>query len=106
MHMKLDLARLQRRVVDGLVTDLAKFFDVIGQDTHPIPGARVGLGDANHLATHTDGFLYALICALGSRIPWRGSWALPREQSRESMQEPRPLSHSCDSWISRVAHSR
>ena len=29
MQMKLDLARLQRRVVDTLVTDPAKFFDII-----------------------------------------------------------------------------
>ena len=29
VHMKLDQARLQHRVVDILITDLAKFFDVI-----------------------------------------------------------------------------
>ena len=39
VHMKMDLTRLQRRVVDVLVTDLAKFFDVIAQDVHPIVGA-------------------------------------------------------------------
>ena len=38
MHMKLDLARLWRRVVDVLVSDLAKFFDVIAHDVHPIVG--------------------------------------------------------------------
>ena len=53
VHMKLDLARLQNRIVDVLITDLAKFFDVIAQDIHPIVGARVGLGEADHLATHT-----------------------------------------------------
>ena len=66
VHMKLDLARLQRWVVDVLITDLAKFFDVIAQDVHPIVGAHVGLGEASHLATHTEGFLYAL--PLG---PWQ-----------------------------------
>ena len=44
VHMKLDLARLRCRVVDVLITDLAKFFDVIAQDVHPIVGAHVGLG--------------------------------------------------------------
>ena len=66
VHMKLDLARLQHRIVDVLITDLAKFFDVIAQDIHPIVGARVGLGEADHLATHTEGFSYTL--PLG---PWQ-----------------------------------
>ena len=64
--MKLDLARLQHRIVDVLITDLTKFFDVIAQDIHPIVGARVGLGKADHLATHTEGFSYTL--PLG---PWQ-----------------------------------
>ena len=66
VHMKLHLARLQHRIVDALITDLAKFFDVIAQDIHPIVGARVGLGEADHLATHTEGFSYTL--PLG---PWQ-----------------------------------
>ena len=45
---------------------LTKFFDVIAQNVHPIVGPRVGLGDAGHLATHTEGFSYAL--PLG---PWQ-----------------------------------
>ena len=68
MHMKLDLAKLQHRVVDVLITDLAKFFDMIAQDIHPIVGARVGLGEADHLATHTEGFSCTL--PLG---PWHSS---------------------------------
>ena len=68
VHMKLDLARLQNRVVDVLITDLAKFFDVIAQDVHPIVGARVGLGEETHLATHTEGFSYTL--PLG---PWQSA---------------------------------
>ena len=60
VHMKLDLARLQNRIVDVLITDLAKIFDVIAQDIHPIVGARVSLGEASHLATHTEGFSYTL----------------------------------------------
>ena len=68
VHMKLDLARLQHRVVDVPITDVAKFFDVIAQDVHPIVGARVGLGEADHLATHTEGFSYTL--PLG---PWQSS---------------------------------
>ena len=68
VHMKLDLAKLEHRVVDVLITDLAKFFDVIAQDVHPIVGARVGLGEADHLATHTEGFSYTL--PLG---PWQSS---------------------------------
>ena len=66
VHMKLDLARLQNRIVDVLITDLAKFFDLIAQDIHPIVGARLGLGEADHLATHTEGFSYTL--PLG---PWQ-----------------------------------
>ena len=68
VHMKLDLAKLQHRVVEILITDLAKFFDVIAQDVHPIVGARVGLGEADHLATHTEGFSSTL--PLG---PWQSS---------------------------------
>ena len=60
VHMKLDLARLQRRVVDIRIIDLAKFFDVIPQEAQPIVGARVCLGKASHLATLTKGFSYAL----------------------------------------------
>ena len=66
VHMKLDQARLQRHVVDVLITDLAKYFDVIAQDIHPIVGAWVGPGKADHLATHTEGFSYTL--PLG---PWQ-----------------------------------
>ena len=46
-------------MVDMPVTDLAKFFDVTAHDINPIVGARVGLGDASHLATNLEGFLYA-----------------------------------------------
>ena len=60
VHMKLDLGRLQRRVLDVLITDLTKFFDIITHDVHPIVGAHVGLGDASHRATHTEGFSCAL----------------------------------------------
>ena len=60
VHMGVDLARLQRRVVDSLITDLAKFFDVIAHDVHPIVGTHVGLGEASHLATHVEGFSHAL----------------------------------------------
>ena len=68
VHMRLDLARLLHRVVDVLITDLAKFFDIIGQDVLPIMGARVGMGEADHIATHTEGFPYTL--PLG---PWQSS---------------------------------
>ena len=68
VRMKLDLARLQHRIVDILITDLANFFDVIAQDVHPLVGARVGLGQADHLATHTEGFSYTL--PLG---PWQST---------------------------------
>ena len=51
VHLKLDLTRLQRRMLHVLITDLAKVFDFIAQDVHPILGARVGLGKASHLAT-------------------------------------------------------
>ena len=51
----------------------------------------MGLGDAGHLATHTEGFSYALPLAPSSRILCRSSWAPPREQPRESMHEPRQM---------------
>ena len=50
------------------MTDLAKFLDVIAEDIHPIAGARVALGEADHLATHTEGFSRTL--PLG---PWQSS---------------------------------
>ena len=46
--------------MDIPVTDLAKFFGVIAQDVHTIVGARVRLGNASHLATHTEDIWYAL----------------------------------------------
>ena len=76
VHMKLDLAR-QRRVVDILITDLAKFFDVITQDVHPIVGAHVGLGrPATWLPTRKAS---RIPCpwAHGSRIRWRTAWETP-----------------------------
>ena len=106
VHMKLDLARLRHRVVDVLITDLAKFFDVIPQDVHPIVGARVGLGEADHLATHTEGFSYTL--PLG---PWQSStlaqlFGTPRALSRGSMRAQRRLSRSYASWTSRTGPLR
>ena len=68
VHMKLDLAKLQHRLVDILITDLAKFFNVIAHGIHPIVGARVGQVKARHLATHLEGFSYTL--PLG---PWQSS---------------------------------
>ena len=56
VHMKLNQAWLQHRVVNVLITGLAKYFDVIAQDIDPIVGAWVGLGEDDHLATHTGGF--------------------------------------------------
>ena len=47
-------------MVDVLITDLVKFFDVIAQDIHPIVGARVGLGEADQRATHTEWFSYTV----------------------------------------------
>ena len=38
-HKKLDFGRLKRRVVDVLVKDHAKFFDIITQYVDPIMGA-------------------------------------------------------------------
>ena len=58
--MKFDRAKLPRRVVDVLLTNLTKFFDVLVQPVQPIVGARVGLGEASHLANHTEVFSYAL----------------------------------------------
>ena len=55
-------------MVDVLITDLAKYLEVIAQEVHPIVGARVGIGKADHLATDTEGFSYTL--PLG---PWQSS---------------------------------
>ena len=71
VHMKLDFTRLHHRVVDVLITDLVKFFDVITQDVHPIMGARLSVGEASHLATHTEGLSYTLPLALG--FQYRGA---------------------------------
>ena len=101
VHMKLDLAKFQHRVVEVLITDLAKFFDVIAQDVHPIVGTRVGLGVADHLATHTEGFSYTLPLGPWQSSTWPSSWVPPKVLSRGSMQAQRRLSHSSASWTSR-----
>ena len=44
VHRTLDMARLQGQVVDVLITDLAKYFDVIAQDVHPVVGNHIGVG--------------------------------------------------------------
>ena len=72
-----------------------EIFNVIAQDIHPIVGARVGPGEADHLATHTEGFSYTL--PLG---PWQSSTlahllGTPQCTSRESMRELRRHSLSC-----------
>ena len=54
--------------MDVLITHLAKFFDVIAQDVHPISGAQTGLAEACHPAAHTEGFSYAV--PLG---PWQSN---------------------------------
>ena len=106
MHMKLDPARLQHRIVDVLITDLAKFFDVIAQDIHPIVGARVGLGEADHLATHTEGFSYTL--PLG---PWQSHTptqllGTPQGTIQGVHAGRRQRSHSCGSWTWRTGLQR
>ena len=53
VHMALDMARLGGQTVDILIGNLAKYFDVIAQDVHPMVGSHVGLGSANHLSAHT-----------------------------------------------------
>ena len=35
IHMALDMARLGGQIVDVLIANLAKYFDVIAQDVHP-----------------------------------------------------------------------
>ena len=68
VHMRWVLAMLQHCIVDVLITDLAKFLDMIVQDIHPIVESQVGLGEADHLAGHTEAFSYT--SALG---PWQSS---------------------------------
>ena len=60
VHMVLDLPRLRRQVVDVLITDLAKYFDVIAQDVHPVVSSHIGLGTKDHLFTHTEGYHYTI----------------------------------------------
>ena len=78
MHMKLDLARLQHRVVDVLITDVTKFFDVIAQDIHPIVGARVGLVRQTTSLPTPRGSPIPCPLALGSRALWHNSWGPPK----------------------------
>ena len=66
LHIKLDPAKLERRLVVILVIYLAKFFDAMAQTVHPIVWARVGLADEGHVATHREGLFYTL--PLG---PWQ-----------------------------------
>ena len=104
VHMKLDQARLRHQVVDVLITDLAKYFDVIAQDIHPIVGAWVGLGEADHLATHTEGFSYTL--PLG---PWQSSTLaqlLGTPQGTIQGVHAGPPGLSWTSWTSRTGLMR
>ena len=98
LHMKLDMARLHCRMVDVLVTDLAKFFDAIAQDVHPMVGARVGLGDESHLATHTEGFSYALPLGLGRLDSLAQLLGNPQGMIHGSMPAPRQPSPFSGSW--------
>ena len=59
-------------MVDVLITDLAKSCDVIAQDIHPIVGARAGLGEADHLPTHTECFSCTLPLAVEYPSPALG----------------------------------
>ena len=51
VYMTLDLARLRRRVVDMRSMDVAKYFDSIAQDVHPVVGNHIGLGTQDHIFT-------------------------------------------------------
>ena len=54
IHMTLDLAHLLKQVVDVLISDVAKCFDVIAHDMHPLVGSHIGLGTGDHNFAHTD----------------------------------------------------
>ena len=41
------------------MSNLAKFFDVIAHDVHPVVGAHVRWGEASHFPTHAKG----LVCS-------------------------------------------
>ena len=93
VHMQLDLARLEHQVVDVLITDLAKFLDVIAQNVHPILGAQVGLGELTTSSPILRASRIPCPWAPGSRVLRRSSWVPPRALSRGSMRAQRRLSH-------------
>ena len=57
VHMTLDLVRLRGKVVGMLITNLAKYFDIIAQ-VHPMV---IGLGTNDHLFAHTQGYKYTML---------------------------------------------
>ena len=60
VHRTLDMARLGGQMVDVLIGDLAKYFDDMAQDGHPVVGSLVVLGTTNHLSAHTEGNKYTM----------------------------------------------
>ena len=78
-------------------------FDSIPHGVLPIIRARLALGDAGHVATHTQEVLYVLplgppgpLAVISSSI---APGHPPKAQSMASI-------HSCNSWISVTVHSR
>ena len=106
VHMKLDPARLQARVVDVLITDLAKFFDVIAQDVPPIVEPMWARERPTTSPPTRRASCMPCPSVPGSWTPGCSSWVPPRVQSMESMRGPRRLSPFCGSCTKRTARTR
>ena len=53
------MVHLHGQVVDVLITNLAKYFDTIAPDVHPVVGCHRGLGTKVHLFAH-EGYKYTM----------------------------------------------
>ena len=76
VHMVLNMARGQ--IVDVLISNLAKYFDIIAQDVHPVVGSHLGLGTADHLSTHTEEYKYTMPLGPCTAGCFNSTWAFPK----------------------------
>ena len=56
----LKLVRLHGEMVDVIITDLAKYFNVVAKNDHQVVGSRIGLGTMDHQSAHKEGYMYTM----------------------------------------------
>ena len=98
VHMTLDIAPLRWQVVDVLIGDLAKCFDAMAHDVHPIVGSHAGLGTTDHLSAHTEGYRYTMPRGTLQTTCYNGTRAFPNAQYKEYTWQLQRPSCSSGTW--------